>query len=410
MRPESPSPTPTDARIVALDVLRGVALLGICAVHMPHFGLVDSGATEAPQQLGGAAMVATWITHALFLSRSFPLFATLFGAGLILQMQRIERAGGDFTRIYRRRLVWLGTFGVLHGTLLFSGDVLFLYSLCGALLFLCRRLPPRTLLIGSAVLLALGAVLGVVLQDPSSPSPSTTLDQPTWDEHEDITLQQIAGARDEQWDAFERKAYGEGPLRSTLLVNTASYLVWLLYGAMSSYDARVLAFFVLGAALMKLRAFDRTNERHHRLAGLVGLGIGVPVSAAAPWLRSGTDSGALPALVSGLGSLLVVAGYLGGFTWLANRAPRALPVRMLAAAGRLALTNYLLQSVLGNLLFRWFGFDLFEQLDHAELFAIAVAMFSCQALFSLLWLARWRMGPMEWIWRRLTYGDPRLRR
>ncbi len=398
---------PPGERIVAMDVLRGFALLGICVVHMPHFGMVSSDAMLEGDfgRMPAVDRWAAWTQHLFFVSRSFPLFSILFGMGMVLQMRSAARAGRDFVQFYRRRLALLALFGLAHGVLLFPGDVLFLYSVAGCVLLAWRHGSPRAHIAGAMLLFGFGVVLTLGLRVLFGGGMEEVV-APVWTASEAVTLEQLASANEANWDAFERKAYAVGPIWSTLLVNAAGFAAWLVEGVTSSYDWRVLGFFLLGAALMKLEFFGDAWRPWHARMATVGLGVGIPISFAGLWLGDSASPslsiGAL--LLNGFGSLFMVAGYLGVLTCWARSGRFTLVLALFAAAGRTALTNYVLQSVVANVLFRWFGFGWFERFSYGALCGIAVLVFTAQAACSAWWLRRFRMGPLEWVCRRGAYG------
>jgi uncharacterized protein len=298
----------------------------------------------------------------------------------------------------------LAVLGLLHGIFLFVGDILFVYSIAGALLLLWRRGSPREYLLAAAALVAVGSGLSWLFWEPTTAPTGTP---PSWTITENITLEQLLDDGEDHWTAFESKAYGDGPYRSTLVINIVAFLYWLLASSLASFNARVLAFFLVGAALMKLGFFTARGRRWHRAMATIGFGAGIPVSVAASQLGSPGGEfdarNAIAAVLDGVGSLGVVFGYLGLVPWLMDCSRVARWLRPIAAAGRMALTNYLLQSVIGDVLFRWYGFDQFRNWTHAELLATSVLIWSAQCIASVAWLRAFSMGPLETLWRRLTY-------
>lgn len=393
-------------RVVAVDVLRGLALLGMCVVHMPIFGLGYGWATEAaPDSLRTTDRVALGLQRVFFADRSFPLFGMLFGMGFMLRERAAPQAVGlERVASYRRRLGWLAVIGLLHGSLLFPGDVLLLYSILGVLLLPSRGMSAARSFLVAAILCVAAGGLGAAQTEETAP-PVGQL--PVWSVDENVTFDQLAGSWRAYRRQFERKAYVDGPYRSTVLVDVWFFSAGIRAGLVSSYGAGVLTFFWAGAALVKLRFFAPHRRKWHVRLSQVGLGLGLPLGLAALCTRASVP-GDTPGtfLLNGAGALLTVAGYLGIVPLLVNRHPRAAPVRLAAAAGRMALTNYVLQSVAGTVLFRWYGMGLYGRLSHAALFIIAVAVFLGQAVWSGIWLARFPTGPLERIWRRLARRIP----
>ena len=409
MAPSDEHPaTPAGERLVALDVVRGAALFGVFLVNLPSFAMSSDVAYEPPSS-GGADTAAWFVLVALGMMKCVALFSLLFGAGLALQADRAERTGRAFASFYPRRLLVLGLVGLAHGVFLFLGDILFAYALAGTLLFACRGIRPRTAMWVAAALFAVGAAASsVVLSAPVPPSPTDPL--PTWEARENVTAEELERSFDDErlWAALEHKAYGEGPYRTTLTVNAVGYLGWMLIATITSFHWRVLALFFVGLALVRVGFFEaRRASWHRRLLLLGALGLALELAVAGNALRVGTmSSGAIwPVLANEVGATLLAGGYLGGLCLAVHRGVLPRLAGGLAAVGRTALTNYLAQSVVGNVLFRWYGLDLYGELSYAALMAVAVLVFGLQAAASVLWLRRFPMGPLEAVWRRLTYGS-----
>jgi uncharacterized protein len=401
--------TAASERIAAMDFLRGVALFGILVVNLPYFALASErasafDASEAALETAVLAAV-TW----LFVTKFFTLFSLLFGMGLVLQMERAKAGEQRFTRLYPRRLSTLAVFGVLHGVFLFMGDILLVYSVAGFVLYALRGATPRRLARLAAVFFVVGAVLSVVVAGIDPPA-GPTGDVPTWAPSENVTLAQIVAHVDDEaaWSAVERKAFADGPYPSTLLVNATDFVGWLLVSSLISFNWRVLACFLVGAALMKAGLFRPDRRRWWVAFASIGLPVGLACEGftVRTLLETGSDSVREPmaVLVNEIGSTALSFGYLGAILLFTASGRASGFRRLVEAAGRMALTNYILQSVVANVIFRWWGLDLYEELSRVQILAIAIAVFLGQVAASAAWLARYPMGPLEHLWRKLTYG------
>jgi len=393
------APTTGSDRILALDALRGFALFGVFLVNLPFmampmdevFSTPDVGTDSLPNVL------AWFLDRAFGEMKFFTIFSFLFGMGLILQMQRAQASGRPFAGLYLRRLGWLAVMGLLHGTLFFFGDILFPYACVGLLLFLCRNLSPRKLVVVGVIGLAGGFLL------TAGWSYTGFL--------EDMGAE--AEGADTRSDG-ERIAYTEGPLSKTVLSRTFSYVGWLVFSTLISFNWRVVAMFFLGAAAMKAGLLGREHGALHRKVCTLGLllGGGLEVAVVAGKLFGAPQSG-FPGVAGGLanevGSLLLSGGYIGAVILVVHSGVLRRLVYGLSCVGRMALTNYLTQSILGNLIFMWFGFGLWGEVSRAGLLGISTAVFALQIPFSVVWLRAFRIGPFEWVWRRLTYGRVSLR-
>jgi len=394
-------PATLPQRILAMDVLRGLALCGILVVNMPAFAM-PTGEAFAPDPRASFGDRAAWLVMAAFFeTKFFALFSLLFGMGLVLQEDRCRRSGRDFARIYPRRLAVLAFFGLAHAVLLFMGDILFVYAIVGFFLFFLRHRPPRTLLLIAALFWVFGVSLSALnLASPEAPPGNESVSAAGGESP-------APRASEDSWSALERKAYREGPLGTTLWVNAVGFAGWLVISSLFSFNWKVVACFFLGAALMKLGIFHAERAAWHRRLFRVALPLGVLIQIAVH-LRKLSPAGAGPSapwiVLDEIGAALFSLGVLGALlVWTGSGRLPSLQ-RLLSAAGRMALTNYILQSLISAFLFRWYGLGLYERLNRMEILALALLVVCVQIALSRWWLSHHRMGPLEALWRRWTYG------
>ena len=276
--------------------------------------------------------------------------------------------------------------GLLHGVLLFMGDILFVYSICGLVLFLCRKLEVRTFLV-LAVLLVSFSMLGgagiAVLDQLEFPSEGPEVDP----------------------DAEEITVNNEGPLSSLIAMRGSYYAAWLFMSSLW-FNWRVLGMFFLGAALMRHGFFAAERASLQRRIALFGLGIGAPLEVLGAWI--GYSEPGIPLLatfgaIHEPASLALALGYMGLACRLVYSGALRPVVRAFSSVGRLALTNYIGQSVLANVFFSFVGLAWFGQRTRWELIGIVVAIYLAQIAFSIVWMRTFRVGPLEWLWRSATY-------
>lgn len=379
-------PVAESERLVSLDFLRGLAIFGIFVVNVQFMALPSWLATEPSYPGGPGDVWAFGITRALFEGSFVAIFSLLFGAGLVLQVRRAEDRGIGSGAAPLRRLVLLGLVGLAHGVLLFMGDILFLYSLTGLILYACRRLEPRTMLAVGLLLVAFSMVGGAGV---------ATLDH---------VFSGLQG--DVEADTLEElRIHNEGPLSELLALRASEYALWMFASSLW-FNWRVLGMFFLGAALMQRGFFRADRAALQRRFAVLGLAIGAPlevlgavVAAAEPGLLARAGFGALHEA----SSLVLALGIAGLACRVVHVAALAPVVRAGSAVGRLALTNYIAQSVVGNLLFSFLGCAWFGQRTRWELLGIVVATYLAQCAFSIVWLRTFRVGPLEWLWRSATY-------
>jgi uncharacterized protein len=384
------APVAAAERVAAVDVLRGVALLGILTINIGSFALPDV-AFRDPRAAGGfaGANFAAWLgCHLLFVQKMMSLFSMLFGAGLVLQTERSDARGASLTGTYYRRVLWLFVIGMLHAYLLWEGDILTAYALCGLVLYPFRRLRPAWLIaLGLAVfLLAVPANVASSFLGPSEP----------------VTAEAIA--RDV---AVHRGGYGElfwYRAEQTMWMQTVLFVLWA--------GPRAGGLMLVGMGLMKLGVFSAARSyRFYAVLAAVGYGVGLPVVGIGAYLLLRHDFDEVyQSLVGGhfnyLGSLLVALGHAGTVMLVCKAGALPWLTARLAAVGRMALTNYLMQTLLCTTLFYGYGGGLFDRLDRVELLGVVAAVWLLQLGYSPLWLRYFRFGPAEWLWRSLTYWRP----
>lgn len=408
-----PSARPVDAgeRVVLLDTLRGFAL---CGVFMANVFLWFSGRMfSSPAQMEAAQKNASWldtaINHAfgpLISGRFITLFSFLFGLGFAVQLGRAERRGTSVIPVYTRRLgVGLGL-GLAHLFLLFQGDIVSTYALLGFTLLLFYKRSDRTLLIWAAVLIFLGPVLwNTAMRLPQ------LLSLPGAAEAAKAANERSAALRAQVLEAFSH-----GSWLDTVRVG-AEYYAGDLFKMLSTFLPVIVGRFLLGLWAGRRRLFHDAPQHlpffRRLLKWSLGLGLlasAVGVIAGQLFSRKIINPQELPWLpfilgpMRHLGELGMAAAYVSTLTLLFQRDAWRRLLMVLAPVGQMALTNYLLESVLGTLLFYGYGLGLMGKLGSAAQIAVALAIFALQIVLSHLWLARFRFGPAEWVWRSLTYG------
>lgn len=396
------APVSSGERIVSMDGLRGVALLGILIANMLHFSqpLVEDG-MRGGLWFGPLDRAADWFSLLLVDGKFYPLFSFLFGLGFSIQMERASSRALDPKAVYVRRLFILLGFGLAHGISLWNGDVLFAYGLCGFALLLFRNRKPVTLMIWAAALIILPALLylllGVVLSL-------------LWSNPEMIAVFGESSAeniesRRELYRIFVTGSYLD------VVSHRLRELPYTMF-AILTFAPAFLGLFLLGMLAGRMRIIAEVARNQKLLVkvfvvcGAVGLAgnfmgawIMMAASAKLHWglLLIGTG------VISIFGPVLTAA-YIAGIVMLMQRKLWLAILSPIAAAGRMALTNYLGQSLIATTLFYGYGFGLGGTVGKLGTIGIALLIFAGQVLFSVVWLRHFRYGPMEWLWRSLTYG------
>lgn len=437
LKPVNPS-----ERVGALDAVRGLAILGIFLVNIQGFKAPLGQWFEVLPLPTDTVLdqIVHFATRWLAEGKFYPLFSMLFGMGLAMQCARAERAGRSFRGFAWRRLLVLFMIGVPHALLLWYGDILIIYSVVGfvAIWFIHARASTLATVGGAmlalSVLFALAfGLLGAMSPPPESPQAMAGAAGAAEAAASGVPVMSAAegpeggplrryielmssGARimpnDSRWMALELEAYQHGPARDLVGFRAVTYLSMVLFWMLLSGGFfHVLSMFCFGAALLKAGIFDAS--RRAWWVRLLALGAVVGVPLAALFAFTGTLFGehslmtiAIAPALNYIAGPLISLGYLGAIALLAHAAPGAWVVRGLSAVGRLALTNYLLQSLVAATLMTFWGLSWFGTVSRSEGAMIVVVVYAAQVALSLAWLRLFRIGPMEWIWRSAAYLRP----
>jgi uncharacterized protein len=403
--PTAAGPVAASERIETLDVLRGFALFGILLVNMAIFSwpIYKVMLTQADWQ--GLDQVSDVLVRIFAEGKFYALFSFLFGLGAAIQMERASARGVSFAGRYSRRLLVLLGIGLVHAFLIWEGDILVLYAAVGFLLVPFRECRPRTLLIWAGVSLAIPVVLfagiGLLMALGSLvPEIQHMLERETMSnaaEYARLTEQDLA-------------AYGRGTWGEIFLARGRN--VVLFYAYTPFIAPVVFAMFLLGTYAGR-RGIFRDVPGHAgllRRVAVAGWLVGLPLNVVYAALHAqGDETGfgvvAIAAsAVSAVGGPLLALGYAASLTLLLRRELWQRALLPVAAAGRMGLTNYLLQSLVCTTLFYSYGLAWYGTVGRLNGLLLAVVIYVAQLGLSVAWLRCFQFGPAEWVWRSLTYG------
>ncbi|NNK29769.1 MAG: DUF418 domain-containing protein [Flavobacteriaceae bacterium] len=416
-------PVKASERIAALDVLRGVALLGILLMNITGFGLVFMAYGDPTVQGGSEGLnLLVWKMNNLFFEGTMrAMFSMLFGVGMVLMTSRmINRGGGlEVADIYYRRTIWLLVFGVIHAYLiLWPGEILFSYGLYGLFLFPFRNTPAKKLIIGVVVLIMFGFALQYYQYNSNMDSYEKYELAQTYEEGTELPDEVKEGK--EAWEGMmaemkpddksihkNTESMHEGYLDLVLFLAPINRMVQTSF----NYDYNpwdVLPMMLLGIALFKLQVITASLRRKDYLLMMVlGYGIGISINYYETMILLNDNFSVLAFMKSGLtypfGRVAVAFGHIGLIMLFCKSGILGFLKNALAAVGRMALTNYIMHSVICAFVFTGIGFSLFGQLERYELYYVVAGIWLFQLIVSPIWLKYFRFGPLEWLWRSLTY-------
>lgn len=394
------SPVKTSERFIILDALRGFALLGICMANFPEFSLYTFLSPEAAASMPTAVQdkITRYLLYIFVDGKFYTLFSLLFGLGFSIIIRNAERKGVNGFRIFYRRMGMLMLFGLLHLMFIWSGDILLLYALLGMLLPFFRQMPDKKLLRWALffLILPIGVDLVCEITRTNLALPFIRLQETYCAEYG------INGTNFAYW-LHDAEDYGTvfQFLVQGACVRMQEFIIGNRY-------FKVLGLFLVGFYIGRNRIYADLEGRKNLLVKVCRLGliIGLPCSLLYAWSSMGGHplSDTLHSLFYFISVYPLGFAYAAGLCLLYLRVKSLSIWKWLAALGRMALTNYIGQSVIGMFLFYGIGLGWGSTIGLLQTEVIVLAVFLFQMLFSRLWLSGFKFGPLEWIWRMLTYG------
>lgn len=391
---------PAKKRFIVLDALRGFAILGICLANFPEFALYTflPDSVTAAMPAAKADNIVRYVQYLLVDGKFYTLFSLLFGIGFSLILAGAENRGVHGYRLFYRRMSVLLLIGLLHLMLLWSGDILMLYALLGMVLPVLYRSSNRALLMWAGICLILPIVADAF--------------------YAFFSIEPAARFHARQWELCAKYGITEDNF-AYWLQQQDSYvgvLQFLVQGACERMEEfingnryfRVLGLFIIGFYIGRNNFYRHLDEKKALLKKLLLYGgvIGLPLSFIYAWSSTqGHPWGAVVHTILYTVSVFPLGmAYFCLFHLLYLRYPNGIAFRLLAAPGRMALSNYIGQSVMGIILFYGVGFGLGTQLGLSYVVLVALGVYCFQVVVSWVWFRLFRFGPLEWLWRMLTYG------
>ncbi len=435
--PPAAAPVSETERLKLIDALRGVALLGILLMNIPGFAMPNYFSESFKSDPANVNFWVSALISVVFEGKMRALFGMIFGAGILLFVSKKEQAGRSVTALFYRRMFWLVVFGLIHAHLiLWIGDILYLYGFCGMIVYLFRKVKPIYLVLGVPLVAVFDFTAGTLYYQHIraeriayvEASAAAAENKPLTDAQNDAL---------KQWREIEKTLI---PNREDAKENTrkmksdyatvASYLrplAWkfeTIFLPIELWDS--LALMLLGMALYQWGFLSgQWSNRDYAKVAAIGYGIGLPLAAYSfyhsylytPNLEASLRRLELvpiewTGLIYPFQRIFLVMAHVAALVMLYKSQYAQTLFRRLEAVGRMAFTNYIMHSVICTLFFFGYGFNYFAELEFYQLYFVVIAIWIVQLIVSPLWLRSFLFGPLEWVWRSLTYWklQPFLRR
>jgi uncharacterized protein len=426
--PPAPAPVSESERLKLIDALRGVALLGILLMNIPGFSMPDHFSDAFKHNPRNVNFWVSAVISVFFEGKMRALFGMIFGAGVLLFVSKKERAGRSVTALFYRRMGWLILFGLIHAhVILWIGDILYLYGFCGMIVYLCRKVKPIYLVMAVPLVAVADFTAGTLfyrqirqqriayvearaaadLGKPLSEAQTEALKQ--WRELEQSFIPNRQDAEENTRKMKSDYATVASRLRP---------LAWkfeTIFLPIEIWDSLALMF--LGLALYRwgFLTGQWPNRTYARVA-VIGYGIGLPLATFSfyhayryyPDLEASLRRMEVvpiewTRLIYPFQRIFLVLAHVSAIILLYKARYLQSLFRRLEAVGQMALTNYIMHSVLCTLIFFGYGLNYFAELEFYQIYFVVVAIWILQLLVSPVWLQFFYFGPLEWVWRSLTY-------
>ncbi|UII27912.1 DUF418 domain-containing protein [Fulvivirga maritima] len=400
-------------RIQSLDFLRGIAVLGILIMNIESFCYPNQWSPYAYGFESAQDHTVRFWVYLLCQGKFFGMFSILFGVGFYIFLERLEKKGLGLKAvdIYARRLLLLFLIGVIHAYFIWNGDILYHYAICGFLLFPFRVFSAKRLvliLLIPVAVLSYNAVDSVLNKQQQYQEYLEALDADTPTDEQKMVIEkwqkstspkegntdEIESGRDTYWQSVEANAEHVKVLKGEVFYSGILY--------------RTLILMIIGIILYKLNVFsDYKSVKYYWLitAVITALALYINYARYYHW----TFEYYKPVLNIWQGLLfafpkeIMALAYILVFNGFYQKLARPKWFTALSLAGRMALTNYIIQNIICGLLFYGYGFSLYGQLARHELLYVVVCIWGLQLIWSYFWFKKFEYGPLEWCWRRLTY-------
>jgi uncharacterized protein len=420
---ETLQPTQKTERILAMDTIRGIALFGILLMNIVGFGLYK--AYFDPTNNGGSTgwnLNVWWMNNLFFEGTMRGMFSALFGAGILLFTGRTKSTneGSTVTDLFFRRLLWMIVFGVIHCyLLLWDGEILYTYGIVGMFAFSFRHLKPKYLLIGATVILLI-STLFVVKDFYKYKTDYTKSIEAKTKQAKGVLISKEEMASIEKWAAFtKQEKVTPEQLKEEMDARSKDYWSIVMHKLpINQYMQTSFLYFInfwdtlammlWGMAFFKLGILKaEKSNKFYWLMAIIGYSIGITIN----YFETSDIVNSNFSILSfyknfqtyQLGRIPTTCGHIALIMLFVKSGILPFLQKSLAAVGQMAFTNYVMHSIICNIIFLGYGFSMFGKLQRYELYFIVISIWVFQLIASPIWLKYFRFGPLEWVWRSLTY-------
>lgn len=384
-------------RFLILDALRGFALLGIILANFPEFGLWTFLSSEAQAEMPTAAIdnACRFLEYFLIDGKFYTLFSLLFGIGFSIIIRNAEERGANGFRLFYRRMAILLIFGLLHMLFLWSGDILALYAVLGMLLPLFRKASNKALLGTASILFFIPVIIDLAVEHRG-------FDPAAWFNDKMWYYCDIFGITEENYAYWLQEQTTYTGMLQFLVQGTFERMTEFING---NRYFKVMGLFLIGFYLGKNRIYADINKYKLilRKVAKYGFSIGIPLSLL--YAHSATSNHpwglATHTMLYTLSVYPLAFGYASLIALIHNKKGDTRVFKLFAAPGRMALTNYISQTLFGIIIFYGIGFAFGAQTGLVFILIIALGIYLLQIIFSSIWLKHFENGPLEWLWRKL---------
>ena len=393
------TPTSISERILSLDILRGFAVLGILIMNIQSFSMIEAAYLN-PAAYGDLTGINKWVwilSHIFGDQKFMTIFSILFGAGIVLFTNRAEAKSRSAASLHYRRTLWLFIIGMMHAYLLWQGDILVPYALCALLAFVFRKFSPKKLLIIGMIVISVSSILYLLFGWSMQFWPTEVIEgnRAGWMPGAEIIEKELAAMQGNWLAQMSHR------IPSALQFQTFIFLIW------SGWRAGGLM--LVGMALFKWGVLTaQRSNRFYMTVMIIGFVVGLPVVSFGVAQNFAADWAMEFSMFFGWqynywGSLFVSLGYISLVMMICKAGSLQKISQPFAAVGRMAFSNYLLQTLICTTIFYGHGFRLFGNVERWLQVLIMIGIWIFQLIISPIWLRHFRFGPMEWLWRSLTY-------